>query len=543
MVAHQRQHTPTQTSIQSAPLDEIAALAGNRRIIVASNRGPIEFHRGANGRLTTKRGSGGVVTAFATLARSLPLTWIAATMSDGDRQMFPDASAPAREVRLGRQPLHVRYVNIEPDVYARHYDEVSNELLWFLQHYLWDPANSPNFTEQQYVAWDQGYRVVNRAIADAVADEALNTASATISRHKRKPLRDGSDAIILLQDYHLYLAATFVRERLPGATIEQFIHIPWPDLRYWQFLPERFLLAIYEGLAANDVLGFQTNRDARNFLECARVLLPGSRVDHDRSRLIWRRHQLLAHAYPISVDTEEVRRTFFTAPSHAAARELEPLLAGDAQVIVRVDRLEPTKNIVRGFLAYEHLLQTHPELHGKVHHLAFLVPSRQSLSLYRTYERNVRHIIRRINRQFGTAQWQPITPFFDNNRARALVAMRRADVLLVNPIIDGMNLVAKEGALATERDTVIVLSRTAGAYQQMAGAVLPVSPTDIEETAEQLHEALSMSHRERHRLAARARDIVQSESPTQWIHDQLRDAVHAHGTHHGGKARSLQRAG
>lgn len=543
MAAHQRQHTSDQTD----SLDELAAIAGNRRIIVASNRGPVEFHRGANGRITTKRGSGGVVTALSGLARSLPLTWIAATMSEADRQMFPDASAPAREVKLGRLPLHVRYVNVAPDVYARHYDEVSNELLWFLQHYLWDAANSPNFTEQHYLAWDQGYRVVNRAIAEAIADEALNTPStipSTIpSSQKRKPQRDGSDAIILLQDYHLYLAATFVRERLPGAIIEQFIHIPWPDLRYWQFLPDRFLLAIYEGLAANDVLGFQTNRDARNFLECARVLLPGSRVDLDRGRLVWRRHQLLAHAYPISVDAEEVRRTFFTAPSREAAQELEPLLGNDAQVIVRVDRLEPTKNIVRGFLAYEHLLQTHPEMHGKVRHLAFLVPSRQTLNLYLTYERNVRRIIRRINQQFGTPEWQPITPFFDNNRARALVAMRRADVLFVNPIIDGMNLVAKEGALATERDAVILLSRTAGAYQQMANAVLPITPTDIVETAEQLHEALIMSRRERQQRAARARDIVQSESPAQWIHDQLRDAAQAHGPSHGGKARSLQRAG
>ncbi len=539
MVAHQRQHTSTQTD----PLDEIAAIAGNRRIIVASNRGPIEFYQGANGRLTTKRGSGGVVTALSGLARSLPLTWIAATMSEADRHVFPDASAPAREVKLGRLPLHVRYVNIAPDIYARHYDEVSNELLWFLQHYLWDTASSPNFAEQQYLAWDQGYRVVNRAIAEAIADEVLNHPSTLTSQPKRRHPHDGSDAIILLQDYHLYLAATFVRERLPGAIIEQFIHIPWPDLRYWQFLPERFLLAIYEGLAANDVLGFQTNRDARNFLESARALLPGSRVDLERGRLIWRRHQLLAHAYPISVDAEEVRRTLLTAPARQAARELEPLLGDDAQVIVRVDRLEPTKNIVRGFLAYEHLLQTHPELHGKIRHLAFLVPSRQSLSHYVAYERNVRRIIRRINHQFGTAHWQPITPFFDNNRARALVAMRRADVLFVNPIIDGMNLVAKEGALATERNAVILLSRTAGAYQQMASAVLPVTPTDILETAEQLYEALIMSHRERQQRSEHARNIVQSESPAQWIHDQLRDAAHTHPSPHGGKARSLQRAG
>ena len=163
MVKQERQRA----SAEPTPYDGIASFVGNRRVIVASNRGPVEFYRDPNGRISTKRGSGGVVTALAGLARSLPLTWIATTMSEGDRQMFPDASTPARQVRLGRQPLHVRYVNIAPDVYARYYDEISNQLLWFLQHYLWDVANSPNFTEQHYLAWDEGYCSVNHAIADA----------------------------------------------------------------------------------------------------------------------------------------------------------------------------------------------------------------------------------------------------------------------------------------------------------------------------------------------------------------------------------------
>lgn len=530
-------------SAESMSHDGIASFIGNRRVIVASNRGPVEFYRDANGRISTKRGSGGVVTALAGLARSLPLTWIAATMSEGDRQMFPDASAPACQVRLGRQSLRVRYVNIAPDVYERYYDEISNELLWFLQHYLWDVANSPNFTERHYFAWDQGYHLVNHAIADAIAREALSGPSTSTVSRGRNHTRDGSDVIILLQDYHLYLAAAFVRERLPGAVIQQFIHIPWPDLRYWHFLPQRFLQQIYEGLAANDVLGFQTELDARNFLECARVLLPGSRVDHDQGSLIWHRHRLLAKAYPITVDAEEVRHTLATAPAREAAQELEPLLADDAQVIVRVDRLEPTKNIVRGFLAYEQLLRDHPELHGKVRHLAFLVPSRQSLDVYRAYERNVRRVIRRINKQFGTERWQPITPFFDNNRARALVAMRRCDVLLVNPIIDGMNLVAKEGALANERNGVIILSRTAGAHRQMGEAVLSVTPMDIKETTEQLHAALVMSQSERQGIATHARNIVLGESLAGWIEDQLRDAAYSHATFRSSRARSLQHAG
>ncbi|HEX8036657.1 MAG TPA: trehalose-6-phosphate synthase [Ktedonobacterales bacterium] len=539
MVKQERQRQ----SAEPASRDDIAALVGNRRVIVASNRGPVEFYRDPNGHIGTKRGSGGVVTALAGLARRLPLTWIAATMSEGDRQVFPDASTPARQVRLGRQPLRVRYVNIAPDVYTRYYDEISNELLWFLQHYLWDVANSPNFTEQHYLAWDEGYCSVNHALADAISSEVLSGSPAGMASRRRSHARDGEDAIILLQDYHLYLAAAFIRERLPGAVIQQFIHIPWPAVRYWQFLPERFLQQIYEGLAANDVLGFQTELDARNFLECARVLLPDSRVDHSQDSLVWRHHRLLAKAYPITVDAEEVRHALTTAPARAAMQELEPLLADDAQVIVRVDRLEPTKNIVRGLLAYEQLLRDHPELRGTVRHLAFLVPSRQSLGVYRAYEHNVRRVIRRINKEFGTEQWRPITSFFDNNRARALVAMRRCDVQVVNPIIDGMNLVAKEGALANEHDGVIILSRTAGASRQMAGAVLPVTPTDIEETAEQLYTALTMPQHERQQIATRARNIVLNESLARWIEDQLRDAAHSHAAPRTSRARSLRHAG
>ena len=511
-MATQRQRHPT------VP-EEVASLVGGRRLIVASNRGPVEFHREASGRLVTKRGSGGVVTALAALARDIPMTWVAATMSDGDREAFPDDRAASREVRLGRQALRVRYVNVPASTYAKHYNEVSNELLWFLQHYMWDPSSYPTFTERQYEAWDDGYRQVNYAIAQAVANEALTGKSG------KRAISDGSDTIVLLQDYHLYLAAAQIRERLPRASVQQFIHIPWPDVRYWEFMPERFVYEIFEGMAANDVLGFQTPFDARNFLSCAREFLSGSRVDYDHGRLLWRRHRALVRAYPVTVDMDEIHRSLNSAAGRDGEHELEALLADDAQVIVRVDRLEPTKNIVRGFEAYELLLRRHPELRGHVQHLAFLVPSRQGLARYKQYDRDVRRVITRINREFGTPGWKPVTAFFENNRPRALAAMRRYDVLLVNAVIDGMNLVAKEGPVVNEHDGVVVLSRTAGAYPQFADAVLPVTATDIEETAEQLYEALVMSKRERKSRAEAALAVVSASTPTQWVLDQLRDAA------------------
>jgi trehalose 6-phosphate synthase len=504
----------TDPHAQSDETDLMALIEG-RRLIIASNRGPVEFRRAPNGRLVKKSGSGGVVTALSALARDLPLTWVATAMTEGDRLAFPAGGATTREARIGRDVVTIRYVAVPDDVYHLHYDEISNQYLWFLQHYLWNPAESPTFTEKQHEAWDRGYRAVNQAIADAVIEEARRGGGDA----------DGADSLILLQDYHLYLAAGFIRQRVSNATIQQFIHIPWPSVRYWQLLPDGMLRAIFEGLAANDVIGFQTERDARSFLECVRVVLPDARVDLDAGRFVRRRRRLLVRAYPITVDAEDVRKTLTSAPARVAENELAPQIAEGMRVIVRVDRLEPTKNIQRGLLAYQELLRTHPDLRGALRHLVFLVPSREDVPAYRRYAREVRRLIGRINREYGSKGWKPIVAYVDNNRARALVALRRADVVLVNPIFDGMNLVIKEAAIASERDAVLILSRTAGAYHQLAEAVLPISPLDVAETAEHLYEALTLSENERRRRADLARSIVQGDTLTDWIANQLRDAA------------------
>jgi len=424
--------------------------------------------------------------------------------------------------------LKVRYVPISPDMYQRYYDEISNEILWFLQHYMWSPIQWPNFVEEHVRNWDEGYRPVNEALARAIVDEALSSISSGHSgqSHRSKHAgEDGTNTIVLLQDYHLYLASALVRARLPQATIQQFIHIPWPANRYWQFLPDRFIHEIYEGLAGNDVLGFQTASDMQNFLVGAQAFLAGSRIDFERHTVVWRRRRLVARVYPVPTDAYEIRRTLLTRPARAGALELDNLLDDERQVIMRVDRLDPSKNVVRGFLAYETLLRRWPELRGRVCFLAFLIPSRQSLPIYRRYERDVRDLIRRINAQYRTDGWQPIVPFFENNRPRALAAMRRYDVLLVNPVIDGMNLVAKEGPAVNERHGVLVLSRTAGAFEQLAEVALPITPTDLDETATALYEALRMPQRERTQRAERARAIVDAETPGDWVLAQLRDAL------------------
>ena len=352
---------------------DVEALAAGRQVIVASNRGPVEFHREHSGRLTTKRGPGGVVTALASLASDLPLTWVATALTEGDRAAFPEAQSPARQVRLGSQHIRVRYVPLSKEVQHWHYDEVSNNILWFLQHYMADAALGADYTESDYRYWDQGYRVANAAVAEAIYDEACRHCTSASGR-------DGSEVIVLLQDYHFYLAPALVRQKLPRAVVQQFIHIPWPALRYWGFLPQTMLEEIFVGLAANDVLGLQTEPDVRNFLACAEELLPNCHVDFEKKTVLWRRHRTHVRSYPIPIDADEVRRSFASVAGRRGVQELAPLLSGETKTIVRVDRLDPSKNVIRGFRAYELLLQRNPELHGNVRFLAFLVPSRERLT-------------------------------------------------------------------------------------------------------------------------------------------------------------------
>jgi trehalose 6-phosphate synthase len=303
--------------------------------------------------------------------------------------------------------------------------------------------------------------------------------------------------------------------------MQQFIHIPWPEGRVWFFLPTSIAQAIFNGLLGNDIIGFQTERDARNFLEGAQMLLEGAKVDFAKEEVYWRGHCTRIRSYPISISVTEEQRIVRSKAGQRAAGKILPLLG--EKTIMRVDRIEPTKNIVRGFQAYAQLLDEHPELLGKVKFLAFLVPSRQSIPAYHRYHTEVVKIIDEINQKYGTEDWRPIHAFFDNDRTRALAAMQFYDVLLVNPIIDGMNLVAKEGPIVNQHDGVLVLSRTAGAFQQLEKAVIPASPADISETSHALYRALALPLRERRMRLERARRIIESSDLNTWLSRQICD--------------------
>lgn len=479
------------------------------RLIIATNRGPVEYYLSQDKTLKHRRGAGGMVTALIDAGNRMDVTWVAMAMTEGDRNALKTAqqqnggllSSPLRG-----QKMQLRYVAISKSAYRKHYEGISNQVLWFLQHYLFNPNEDSAATRRIQDAWTNGYCIANQAIADAVSTEIE---------------REESRAVVMLHDYHLYLAPEMIRKNHPSVIMQQFIHIPWPDIRCWHFLPSNIAHSIYSGLVGNDIIGFQTERDARNFLEGARTLLEGAVVDFEEGAIWWQGRRTQVRAYPISISVVGERRAVQSAAGKRAAAKIQPLL--NEKTIMRVDRIEPTKNILRGFQAYAQMLDEHPELLGKVTFLAFLVPSRQALPTYQRYNADVLKSIDEINLKFGTEQWTPIHAFCDNDRTRALAAMQYYDVLLVNPIIDGMNLVAKEGPAVNQSNGVLVLSRTAGAFQQLGKASIPTSPTDVTETAQALYKALTLPDEERTAKARLARQIVERYDLNTWLSRQIRD--------------------
>jgi trehalose 6-phosphate synthase len=480
-----------------------------QRLIIASNRGPVEFQLSQDKTLKARRGAGGMVTALIDAGNRMEVTWVAMAMTEGDRVALKEAQQHGGLLQspLRGQKMQLRYVAISKSAYRKHYEKISNELLWFLQHYLYDPTQEAMISEKPLQdAWENGYRVANQAIANEVNAEID---------------RENTSSVVMLHDYHLYLASAMIRKQHPDIVMQQFIHIPWPDVRCWHFLPSNVAHDIYTGLIGNDIIGFQTDRDARNFLEGARTLLDDAEVDFEEGSICWHGRCTLARAYPISISVIEERRVANSIAGRRASEKIMPLL--NEHTIMRVDRIEPTKNILRGFQAYDLLLEEHPELHGKVNFLAFLVPSRQALPIYRRYSSDVMSAMKTINEKYGTEAWRPIYDFCDNDRTRALVAMQYYDVLLVNPIIDGMNLVAKEGPIVNKRDGILVLSRTAGAFQQLAKGSIPTSPTDVRETANALYRALTLSPEERRTKATLACQAVERSDLNTWLSKQIED--------------------
>lgn len=455
-----------------------------------------------------ERGAGGLVTALGALAERREVLWVAAAMDEDDRAWVEEHPDSAKEV----EGISLRLLTPEQDAYQGHYNVISNPLLWFIQHQLWDTPRHPSITQETWDAWETGYVPVNRAFAEGVA--------ASIASEQR-PI------VVLVQDYHLYLVPRYLRELVGDRVqIQPFIHIPWPGQDAWRVLPTQMREAILTSLLQADRVGFQTRKDAFNFVETCRFYLEGAHSYGARDSVEYKGREVKAVAYPISVDVERLQTISEEPQTHLLKTQMYNFV-GDRKLILRVDRIEPSKNILRGLEAYQTLLEKHPEHRGKVQLMALLVPSRMEVTDYTDYLRDIMSDAGMINANYSTPYWEPVRLVVGDNYDRAIAAMQLCDVLLVNPLADGMNLVAKEGVLVNQKDGVLVLSEYAGAFYELGDESLTVSPFDIFGTAEALHQALMMPPDERQRRAEALRAAVKRADIRGWFHDQVDDAIRA----------------
>jgi trehalose 6-phosphate synthase len=453
-----------------------------RKLIVVSNRGPVSYGRATDGTRTAKRGGGGLVTALRSLVQYHDVTWLASAITEEDRAA---AGETFDETAADGSPYRVRLVAHDRQAYDWYYNVVANPMLWFVQHSLWELPYAPRIDAAFHRAWAEGYVAVNAGFAAAVEAELERT----------------PDAAVFFHDYHLYLAPRMVRERRPDAALMHFVHIPWPQPDYWSILPKEVRCAIHDGLIANDVIGFHTERWRRNFIYSVRELL-GEDITAKTVTA------------PISVDAAEF---FGLAQSEAVLRAEQEILADRPEkLVVRVDRTDPSKNIVRGFRAFELYLDAHPEMHRRVGMLALLDPSRQDIPEYAEYLGAIQREARRVNDRFQQRGWRPIDLEIADDFARSVAAYKQFDVLLVNAIFDGMNLVAKEAPLVNEREGVVVLSENAGAHAELGEWALTVNPFDVEGQAKAIGNALAMDVGERRARLESIRTHVREHDLNRW---------------------------
>jgi trehalose 6-phosphate synthase len=473
-----------------------------RKLLVVFNRAPVSYDREADGQRVARRGGGGVVTALGGLLAHHDVTWVASAMTDEDRVVAAEESGSFVEETADGASYRLRLVAHDPAAYDRFYNLMANPTLWFLQHYLWGLGSAPDFGPELHEAWSTGYVPINEALAAAALEEL-----------DREP-----KAAVLFHDYHLYLAPRLVRDARPGVVTSHFVHIPWPEPDYWHALPPELRVAVHEGLLANDVVGFHTERWRQAFLLAVERLL-GARVDRTTGTVEHHGRTTRVVAHPISVDVGEFERL----GEDPAVLEREAALAArrPEQLILRVDRTDPSKNIVRGFRAFALLLERHNELHGRVGMAAMLAPSRQEIPEYVEYLGAVEAAAREVNDRFGREGWQPVELDLADDFLRSIAGYKQFDVLFANPVFDGLNLVAKEAFLVNARDGVLVLSENAGASEELGEWALTVNPLDVSGQADALYEALTLEPGERRRRADAIREHVRTHDIQEWVEAQL----------------------
>ena len=462
-------------------------------LLVASNRGPLTVEAVEDGEDEVRRGSGGLVSGMqAALSRATDAVWVCAAMNDRERALARQVSSGRlSELPLVADALHgdfdVRMLPIDGPTFRAAYNGVANSTLWFVLHQLYDLPKQPNFDYTWRRQW-AAYVRLNRAFASALAEEAAPKAA------------------VMVQDYHLFLVPGMLRELRPDVRIGLFTHTPWVSPDYFAMLPDDVGRALIEGILGADVVGFHTERWAGLFCDTARAV-----TGKEPSGV---------QVFPLGTDAEEMRKLGSRRDVNSALRMLDDEV-GERLVIGRVDRTELSKNVWRGLLAFRELLRTRPEWRGRVVHAIYNNPSREDLPAYREYTASIERLAADIDDEFGTDDWTPTFLEINDEYSLALALLRRADVLFVNSVRDGMNLVVLEGLVLSEREPAVVLSRDTGAAEVLGDDALIVNPFDITATAKALNEALLMPHDERAARATRMRAAATRLTPTVWFQAQL----------------------
>jgi trehalose 6-phosphate synthase len=472
-------------------------------LIIVSNRGPAQFELDGVGERTVRRGGGGLVTALSGLVSHRDALWIASAMTDEDVAVSEEKGGPV-ELSIDGIEYRVLMVGSDADAYDRFYNIIANPILWFIQHYLWDLSNAPDIRQEELDAWDYGYQAVNRDIAEAVL----------------RQIADQERPLVMLHDYHLYTAPGMIRAARPDVFLHHFVHIPWSQPDSWRILPGRIREAIYEGMLSNDIIGFHTHAYCINFLRCCDELLEAE-VDYNTLEVRYGGRKTLARAYPLGIDAERLQRA--AASPEVAAAEREVLERRRKHLIIRVDRADLSKNVLRGFTAFDTFLTQHPEFREEVTFIAHLQPSRQDVPEYAEYLERIEALVAVVNHRHGTTDWMPIDLKIYENFYDAVARYKHFDVLMVNSIFDGMNLVAKEAPAVNTRDGVLMLSENTGSHEELADCVLTVNPFDIQDQADSIYRALTMDPEERRLRATRLKEIIYSRNPGDWVDEQVRD--------------------
>jgi trehalose 6-phosphate synthase len=472
-----------------------------RPLVLVSNRGPVTFQEDGE----VKRGTGGLVTALTGLASHRDAVWIASALTDGDGQKAEESGGKPFTVRSpAGGEYQVRLVVSDPQAYDRFYNIFANPMLWFIQHYLWDLSNAPDVRRHEVEAFEYGYNVVNEDLAQAVVEEI-----------------DGQDEpVVMVHDYHLYTLPGLVRRARPDVFLHHFIHIPWTQPDAWRVLPNRIREEIYAGILANDIVGFHTQAYRRNFLQCCRDLMD-LEVDFDEGVVRFEDREVWVRSYPLPIDRRAIEHT--AASDGVGEHEEELLRRRREHLVLRVDRADLSKNVLRGFSGFDLFLEQHPEFREKVTFIAQLMPSRTDVPEYAEYLERIEALVAVVNHRHGTPDWMPINLKLRDDLEEAVAAYKHYDVLLVNAMFDGMNLVAKEGPMVNERDGVSILSENTGAHEELGEYALSVNPFDIQELADSIHAALTMDDDERARRMEGLKEIVTARDPGDWIDEQLAD--------------------